>query len=72
MADPPRPDSFRQTLADALRGALVAIGLLMPALVVLRWRALTRLEAGAAVPEEAFRLLRSLPPFAPLPLGMVE
>lgn len=55
-----------------LRGALVAIGLLMPALVGLRGRALTRLEAGAAVPEEAFRLLRSLPLFAPLPLGMVE
>jgi Cyclic nucleotide-binding domain len=55
-----------------VRGALVAIGLLMPALVALRWRALARLEAGAAVPEEAFRLLRSLPLFAPLPLSMVE
>jgi CRP-like cAMP-binding protein len=50
----------------------VAIGLLMPTLVVLRWRALARLEAGTAVPEEAFRLLRSLPLFAPLPLALVE
>jgi hypothetical protein len=49
-----------------VRGALVAIGLVMPTLAVLRWRALARLEAGAAVPEEAFRMLRSLPLFAPL------
>jgi MFS family permease len=55
-----------------VRGSLVAIGLLVPALVLLRWRALSRLEAGAAVPEEAFRLLRELPLFAPLPLAMVE
>lgn len=55
-----------------LRGALAALGLLLPALVALRWRALTRLEAGTAVPEEAFRLLRSVPMFAPLPLGMIE
>jgi MFS family permease len=55
-----------------VRGALVALGVLLPALVALRWRALTRLEAGTAVPEEAFRLLRSVPMFAPLPLGTIE
>ncbi len=55
-----------------VRGALVALGLLLPGLVLLRWRALARFEAGAAVPEEAFRLLRDVPMFAPLPLSMVE
>jgi MFS family permease len=55
-----------------VRGALVAIGVLMPTLALLRWRALARLEAGAPVPEQAFRLLRRVPLFAPLPLGMVE
>ena len=38
----------------------------------MRWRGLTRLEAGASVPEEAFTLLRRVPMFAPLLLGMVE
>ncbi len=55
-----------------VRGAFVALGLLMPALVLMRWRALARLEAGASVPEEAFQLLRRVPIFAPLPLGTVE
>jgi MFS family permease len=54
------------------RGALVALGLLLPAFVGLRWRALSRFEAGAAVPEDAFRLLRGVPLFGPLPLGMIE
>ncbi len=55
-----------------VRGALVALGLLLPALVLVRWRALTRLEAGTSVPEEAFTLLRAVPMFAPLPIGTVE
>ena len=55
-----------------VRGALVALGLLLPALVVVRWRALARLEAGTSVPEEAFALLRAVPMFAPLPIGTVE
>ena len=55
-----------------VRGALVALGLLMPALILMRWRGLAHLEAGASVPEEAFTLLRRVPMFAPLPLAMVE
>lgn len=55
-----------------IRGALLALGLCLPLLVALRWAALARFEAGAAVPERAFQLLRGLQLFAPLPLGTVE
>ena len=55
-----------------VRGALVALGLLLPVVVLLRWRALARFEAGTSVPEEAFALLRAVPMFAPLPLGTLE
>jgi hypothetical protein len=54
------------------RGALVAVGACLPVIVLLRWNALARLEAGAEVPERPFRLLRSLSLFAPLPLATVE
>ena len=55
-----------------LRGALLAVGACLPVLVALRWAALARFEGGAAVPERAFALLRSVSLFAPLPLGTVE
>ncbi len=56
-----------------VRGAFVALGLLLPALVLMRWRALTRLEAGDVGPGGGVHaLLRRVPMFAPLPLGTVE
>jgi MFS family permease len=55
-----------------LRGALFALGACLPVLAVLRWAALARFEGGAAVPERAFALLRSVSLFAPLPLGTIE
>ena len=55
-----------------VRGALVAIGLCLPVVVALRWAGLARFEAGAAIPEAAFALLRSVPLFAPLSLGTLE
>jgi MFS family permease len=55
-----------------IRGALVAVGAALPLLVVLRWRALRRLEDGAPVPERPFRALRAIPDFGPLPLAAVE
>ena len=55
-----------------VRGALVAIGLCLPVVAALRWAGLARFEAGAAIPEEAFTLLRRIPLFAPLPLGTLE
>ena len=54
------------------RGALLAAGCALPALVLARRAALGRLESGRPVPERPFALLRSLPLFAPLPLGTVE
>jgi predicted MFS family arabinose efflux permease len=61
-------------LVDAVgtRDALIAVGTCLPVVVVLRWAALRRLEAGAPVPEAEFRALRALPDFAPLPLAVVE
>jgi hypothetical protein len=55
-----------------LKGALVAVGGCLTLTVLLRWAALARLEAGAAVPERKFSVLRGLPVFAPLPLEAVE
>src|SRR4051812_23698699 len=54
------------------RGALAATGALISLAVLLRWRALTRFESGAAVPERPFMALRALPIFAPLPIATVE
>ncbi|HEX6022877.1 MAG TPA: cyclic nucleotide-binding domain-containing protein [Solirubrobacter sp.] len=59
-------------LALDLRGALLFVGLVLPALLLARWRALARLEASAPVPEEEYRLLRALPMFAPLPVARLE
>jgi hypothetical protein len=54
------------------RGAVLAIGACLPLAVALRWRALSRLEEHAVVPEREFRVLRGLSVFAPLPLATVE
>jgi MFS family permease len=55
-----------------LRGALVAVGCCLPLVAALRWRRLARFEAGAAIPEQAFALLRGVPMFAPLAIGTLE
>jgi MFS family permease len=54
------------------RGALVAVGAFLPALLVLTWPALRRVDAAARVPTEPLELLRTLPLFAPLPQTLIE
>ena len=55
-----------------VRGALVAFGCSLPLIAALRWAPLARLEAGAAIPERAFGLLRTIPLFAPLSIAALE
>jgi MFS family permease len=55
-----------------LQGALLAVGLTLPVLVLARWRAIARLEANAPVPEREYALLRGLTLFAPLPVARLE
>src|SRR5215207_2471484 len=55
-----------------VRGALLAFGCSLPLLAALRWASLARFEAGAAIPEHAFALLRRVPLFAPLSIGALE
>jgi Cyclic nucleotide-binding domain/Major Facilitator Superfamily len=55
-----------------VRGALLALGALLPALALLRWRALREFEIGAPVPERDFNLLRGNAIFAPLPVDRLE
>jgi MFS family permease len=55
-----------------VRGALVALGAGLTFVVIVRSVALSRLEAGAVVPEREFRALRKLSVFAPLPIATVE
>jgi MFS family permease len=54
------------------RGALIAVGALLPVLAALRWRQLARIDDGAAAPEEQLRALRTVPFLAPLPLQSLE
>src|SRR3954447_2378706 len=54
------------------RGAVLAMGACLPLVVGLRWRALSRFEEHAVVPEREFGALRRLPVFAALPLATVE
>jgi MFS family permease len=55
-----------------VRGALVALGALLPVFVVLCWTRLRAYEIGAPVAEGPFRLLRGNSIFAPLPLATLE
>lgn len=55
-----------------LRDALLIVGACLPIAVALRWRPLWLLEAGIRVPERAFRTLRAVDMFAPLPLATIE
>ena len=55
-----------------VRGALIALGTLMPLFVVLCWTRLRAYEVGAPAAEGPFRLLRRNSIFAPLPLATLE
>jgi MFS family permease len=55
-----------------VRWALVATGLLLPALALVSWARLRRIDERTVVPERELELLRSLPLFAPLPPATLE
>jgi MFS family permease len=55
-----------------VRGALVALGALLPIFVLLWWTRLRAFEVGAPVAEEHYRLLRGNSIFSPLPLATLE
>jgi hypothetical protein len=55
-----------------LRGALLVVGLVLPIVVLARWRVMWRLEASTPVPEREYDLLRRLGIFRPLPVVRVE
>lgn len=54
------------------RGALLAVGALLPLFAVLRWGALRAFEIGAPVAERPFALLRRDKIFRPLPVDTLE
>jgi MFS family permease len=54
------------------RGALVAVGAVLPLLLVATWPAIRRIDRQAHVPTEPLALLRTLPLFAPLPQTLLE
>lgn len=54
------------------RGAFVAVGAFLPAVLAFSWPALRRVDARARVPTEPYELLATLPMFAPLPRTLVE
>jgi MFS family permease len=56
-----------------VEAAFIAVGALLPALVLLLGRQVARIDAEAAAPEaEELRILASVPIFAPLPGGSLE
>ena len=55
-----------------VRGAVIAIGAILPVFALVRWSGLRALEIGAPVEEDRFRLLRDHPIFAPLPMDALE
>ena len=59
-------------LLFGVRGALIVIGAILPLLAVLNWRRVARFEAGHAIPERPYALLRGVPLFAPLAVAVVE
>jgi MFS family permease len=54
------------------RGALLATGIFLPALLVPLWPALKRVDAAGRIAREALELLRALPIFSPLPPPQIE
>lgn len=61
-------------LADVLglRGALIAVGLVLPLIALLTRGALRRADSGLRLPVERVEVLRRLPIFAPLPGIVLE
>ena len=55
-----------------VRGALLAIGAVLPLLALLRWRALRGFEIGHPISERHYTLLRGNPIFAPLPVDTLD
>ena len=55
-----------------VRGALVAIGVLLPFLVAATWRRLKALDAGVAVRDAEIEALRRVPLLRPLPVPTIE
>jgi MFS family permease len=55
-----------------LRGALIAIGLLLPVLVTLCWRRLTALDGRLGVRDDEIDVLRHAPMFGLLPVASIE
>lgn len=55
-----------------LRGAMVAVGLLLPALAALAWRPMLALDQRLAVRDEAIDVLRSTPMLQLLPVPSIE
>jgi MFS family permease len=54
------------------RGALVAVGAFLPALVFLSWRALRAIDAATVAPARELALLDAVPMFAPLAVAAKE
>ena len=54
------------------RGALVAVGLFLPALAVVGWRPLARVDRESRAPVRELELLQGVPLFAPLPGQTLE
>jgi len=54
------------------RGAMIAIGSLLPALALLSWRRLRAIDEATDVPEEELALLRGVPMFSTLPAVALE
>jgi MFS family permease len=54
------------------RGALLATGIFLPAVLVPLWPALGRVDAAGRLAREALELLRALPIFSPLPPPQIE
>jgi MFS family permease len=55
-----------------LRPAMVVVGLTLPALAALRWRALHQLDTRLRVRDDELRLLRRVPMLALLPVALIE
>jgi hypothetical protein len=55
-----------------IKGALIAIGAVLPAFALLRWSALRSFEIRAPVKEDHYSLLRGNEIFAPLPVDTLE
>ncbi len=54
------------------RGALVAAGLVLPAIAALSWRGLRAIDTGVVAPDEWITALRAVPMFSPLAPAVVE